>query len=82
MRLNMGRERTRARQFESTICEPQSSSFTKSQIQVKDSRSNHLPHAAVSNEPNVPDQHCEVREKLGLRPGGFGIPVSRHLVDE
>lgn len=42
----------------------------------------HLPHAAVSNEPNVPDQHCEVRQKLGLRPGGFGILVSRHLVDE
>jgi CheY-like chemotaxis protein/anti-sigma regulatory factor (Ser/Thr protein kinase) len=42
----------------------------------------HLPHAAVSNDPNVPDQHCEVRERLGLRPGGFGILVSRHLVDE
>jgi len=42
----------------------------------------HLPHAAVSNQPNVPDQHCEVRERLGLRPGGFGILVSRHLVDE
>jgi DNA-binding response OmpR family regulator len=42
----------------------------------------HLPHAAVSNEPDIPDQHCEVREKLGLRPGGFGILVSRHLVDE
>lgn len=41
-----------------------------------------LPHAAVSNQPDVPHQHCEVRERLGLRPGGFGILVSRHLVDE
>jgi DNA-binding response OmpR family regulator len=43
---------------------------------------NHLPHAAVSNEPEAPYQHLEIREKLGLRPGGFGILLSRHLADE
>ena len=42
----------------------------------------HLPHAAVSNQPGAPYQHCEVRDRLGLRPGGFGILLSRHLADE
>jgi CheY-like chemotaxis protein len=41
-----------------------------------------LPHAAVSNAPDAPYQHCEVRERLGLRPGGFGILVSKSLADE
>ncbi len=43
---------------------------------------NNLPHAAVSNEPDAPYQHCEVRNKLGLRPGGFGILLTRNLADE
>jgi DNA-binding response OmpR family regulator len=43
---------------------------------------NHLPHAAVSNRPDAPYQHCEVRDRLGLRPGGFGILLTRHLADE
>ena len=42
----------------------------------------HLPHAAVSNSPEDPYEHFETREKLGLRPGGFGILLSRHLADE
>ncbi len=41
-----------------------------------------LPHAAVSNAADAPFQHCEVREQLGLRPGGFGILVSQSLADE
>jgi two-component system, OmpR family, response regulator len=41
-----------------------------------------LPHAAISNQPDTPYQHCEIRSKLGLRPGGFGILVTRHLADE
>ncbi|MBV8831559.1 MAG: response regulator [Acidobacteriaceae bacterium] len=41
-----------------------------------------LSHAAVSNQPESPYQHCEVRSKLGLRPGGFGILLTRHLADE
>ena len=43
---------------------------------------NHLPHAAVSNQPDAPYQHCEVRQRLGLRPGGFGILLTRQLADE
>lgn len=42
----------------------------------------HLPHAAVSNQPDAPYQHCEVRDRMGLRPGGFGILLTRHLADE
>ena len=42
----------------------------------------HLPHAAVSNQPDAPYQHCEIRDRLGLRPGGFGILLTRRLVDE
>jgi CheY-like chemotaxis protein len=43
---------------------------------------NDLPHAAVSNQPDAPYQHFEVRDQLGLRPGGFGILLTRHLADE
>jgi CheY-like chemotaxis protein len=39
----------------------------------------HLPHAA---HPDDPVGHMMVRETLGLREGGFGILMSRGLVDE
>jgi DNA-binding response OmpR family regulator len=39
----------------------------------------HLPHAA---HPDDPIGHMMVRETLGLREGGFGILMSRGLVDE
>jgi DNA-binding response OmpR family regulator len=42
----------------------------------------HLPHAAVSNQPGAPYEHLQVRDKLGLRPGGFGILLTRRLADE
>jgi len=38
-----------------------------------------LPHAA---DPEDPVAHMEVRDALGLRPGGFGILMARGLVDE
>jgi anti-sigma regulatory factor (Ser/Thr protein kinase)/CheY-like chemotaxis protein len=41
-----------------------------------------LPHAAISNHPETPANHLEEREKLGLRPGGFGILLVRQLADE
>ena len=40
------------------------------------------PHAAVSNPPEDPAAHVRHRMDQGLRPGGFGILVSRNLVDE
>jgi DNA-binding response OmpR family regulator len=41
-----------------------------------------LPHAAVSNPAEAPTRHVEVRAEQGQRPGGFGILMSRNLVDE
>jgi DNA-binding response OmpR family regulator len=38
-----------------------------------------LPHAAKEDDPL---SHMEVRESLGLREGGFGIMMSRGLVDK
>jgi len=41
-----------------------------------------LPHAAISNPDDSPIQHVEFRAGQGQRPGGFGILMSRQLVDE
>ena len=41
-----------------------------------------LHHAAVSNPSGDPILHMQVREAEGLAPGGFGILLSRQLVDE
>jgi two-component system, OmpR family, response regulator len=41
-----------------------------------------LPHAAISNPDDSPIQHVEFRTGQGQRPGGFGILMSRRLVDE
>jgi anti-sigma regulatory factor (Ser/Thr protein kinase) len=41
-----------------------------------------LPHAAVSHSPSEPFAHVRERERLGLRPGGFGILLSRNFADE
>jgi anti-sigma regulatory factor (Ser/Thr protein kinase) len=38
-----------------------------------------LPHAA---KPGDPIGHLELREKMGLREGGFGIMIARGLVNE
>ena len=41
-----------------------------------------LLHAAVSNAPEDPTGHLAAREKLALRPGGFGILLARAIADE
>ena len=41
-----------------------------------------LDHAAVSNPLDSPFGHDEARQRLGLRPGGFGLLLTRQLVDE
>jgi anti-sigma regulatory factor (Ser/Thr protein kinase) len=38
-----------------------------------------LPHAAI---PGDPFTHLDVREKLGLRAGGFGLLICQGMVDE
>jgi len=37
-----------------------------------------LPHAAAEDDPI---RHLEIREELGLREGGFGLMITRGLVD-
>lgn len=41
-----------------------------------------LKHAAVSNPAESPMDHVERRHEMGLRSGGFGILMTRSLVDE
>jgi CheY-like chemotaxis protein len=41
-----------------------------------------LRHAAISNPDGDPIRHLLVREEQGLRPGGFGLAMTRSLVDE
>jgi CheY-like chemotaxis protein len=41
-----------------------------------------LTHAAVNNPPGDPIEHTAVREEKGLRPGGFGLLMTRQAVDE
>jgi DNA-binding response OmpR family regulator len=38
-----------------------------------------LPHAACTDDPCA---HMNIREKLGLRDGGFGILIARGIMDE
>ena len=41
-----------------------------------------LRHAAISNPADDPFQHIDVRDARGLRPGGYGLAMTRSLVDE
>jgi DNA-binding NarL/FixJ family response regulator/anti-sigma regulatory factor (Ser/Thr protein kinase) len=41
-----------------------------------------LKHSAIANPPSDPLRHAVVREEKGLRPGGYGVLLARHLVDE
>jgi CheY-like chemotaxis protein len=41
-----------------------------------------LRHAAIANPDDDPMRHLSVREEQGLRPGGFGLAMTRSLVDD
>jgi len=41
-----------------------------------------LRHAAVSSPADDPIRHAEYRAAAGMRPGGFGILLTKHLVDQ
>jgi CheY-like chemotaxis protein len=41
-----------------------------------------LAHAAVGQPQDQPIAHAAVRDQLGIRPGGFGIAMTRALADE
>ena len=53
------------------------------EIEVRDQGNgfdlNNLPHAAI---PDDPFSHLDVRDKLGLRAGGFGLMICKGMVDE
>jgi DNA-binding NarL/FixJ family response regulator len=41
-----------------------------------------IPHAAIANPADDPVRHAEIRDRAGLRPGGFGILLAHKLVDQ
>jgi anti-sigma regulatory factor (Ser/Thr protein kinase)/ActR/RegA family two-component response regulator len=41
-----------------------------------------IHHAAVNNPSCDPIRHAHFREAQGLRPGGYGILIAKHFVDE
>jgi CheY-like chemotaxis protein/anti-sigma regulatory factor (Ser/Thr protein kinase) len=41
-----------------------------------------LEHAAVNNPSGDPFRHVTIRDEKGLRAGGFGILLTRQLIDE
>jgi len=41
-----------------------------------------LTHAAICNPPEEPVRHLDVRDAMGIRPGGFGVMLTRKLVDD
>lgn len=45
-------------------------------------RFENLTHAAINNPPDQPMEHAHKREEKGLRPGGFGLLMTRQIVDE
>lgn len=53
------------------------------EITVRDQGSgfdvNNLPHAAAADDPFT---HLDVRDKLGLRAGGFGLMICKGMVDD
>ena len=45
-------------------------------------RFDEIPHSAISNTPDDPSRHIEIREESGMRPGGYGLLVVKGIVDE
>ncbi len=41
-----------------------------------------MDHAAVNNPVDDPFHHVAIREEKGLRAGGFGILMTKQLVDD
>jgi anti-sigma regulatory factor (Ser/Thr protein kinase) len=41
-----------------------------------------LEHAAISHSVDEPTKHDQIRQDKGLRPGGFGLLLTKATVDE
>ncbi|HTB20408.1 MAG TPA: response regulator [Bryobacteraceae bacterium] len=43
---------------------------------------NTLAHAAIANTAEEPFRHVELRRQMGIRPGGFGLLMTKSFADE
>jgi len=43
---------------------------------------NALAHAAIANTEEEPFRHMELRREMGIRPGGFGLLMTKSFADE
>jgi anti-sigma regulatory factor (Ser/Thr protein kinase)/ActR/RegA family two-component response regulator len=41
-----------------------------------------IRHAAIGNPPEDPTAHMAIRNEKGMRPGGFGVMLAKHMVDD
>jgi|SRR5215831_4810578 len=41
-----------------------------------------ISHAAVANPDDDPIRHAKIRDEMGLRPGGLGILLAQHMLDQ
>jgi len=41
-----------------------------------------IRHAAIGNPPEDPTAHISIRNEQGMRPGGYGVMLAKHLVDD
>lgn len=41
-----------------------------------------IRHAAIGNPPDDPVRHVTDRDHKGMRPGGYGVLMAKHLVDD
>jgi anti-sigma regulatory factor (Ser/Thr protein kinase)/CheY-like chemotaxis protein len=41
-----------------------------------------IPHAAIANPSDDPFRHMTIRDAEGMRPGGYGVLLAKHLVDD
>ena len=74
---------TRARPCASPTCARGACCSTGSPTPARASASGDLTHAAVNNPPDATRSSTRsVREEKGLRPGGFGLLMTRQIVDE
>ena len=41
-----------------------------------------IHHAAFANPPDDPTAHLAIRDAKGMRPGGFGVMLAKHMLDD
>jgi anti-sigma regulatory factor (Ser/Thr protein kinase) len=41
-----------------------------------------IRHAAIGNPPEDPTAHISIRNEQGMRPGGYGVMLAKHMLDD